>query len=65
METPDEMRAKVASKAATDADFRALLVSDPKAAIARELSITIPDSLTIEVHSAFECSVNRPGFPGG
>ena len=50
METPDEMRAKVADKAATDADFRARLLSDPKAALAQELSITIPDSLTVEVH---------------
>ena len=47
---PDEMRAKVADKAATDADFRARLLGDPKAALAQELSVTIPDSLTVEVH---------------
>ena len=39
METPDEMRAKVADKAATDADFRARLVSDPKAVIGAELGV--------------------------
>ena len=50
METPKEMRAKVMDKAATDADFRARLLSDPKAALAQELSVTIPDSLTVEVH---------------
>ena len=50
METPDEMRAKVADKAATDANFRARLVSDPKGAIRQELGITIPETLTIEVH---------------
>ena len=42
--------AKVADKAATDADFRARLVSDPKGAIRQELGITIPETLTIEVH---------------
>ena len=50
METPNEMRAKVVDKAATDSDFRARLLSDPKAALAQELSVTIPDSLTVEVH---------------
>ena len=50
METPKEMRAKVMDKAATDADFRARLLSDPKAALAQELSVTIPDSLIVEVH---------------
>ena len=50
METPNEMRAKIVGKAATDADFRARLLSDPKAALAQELSVTIPDSLTVEVH---------------
>ena len=50
METPNEMRAKVVDKAATDSDFRVRLLSDPKAALTQELSITIPDSLTVEVH---------------
>ena len=50
METPDEMRAKVADKAATDADFRARLVSDPKGAIGQELGVTLPAGLTVKVH---------------
>ena len=50
METPNEMREKIADKAATDADFRARLLSDPKGALEQELDVTIPDSLTVEVH---------------
>ena len=50
MDTPSEMRAKVVGKADVDADFRALLVSDPKAAISAELGVTLPAGLNVEVH---------------
>ena len=50
METPNEMRAKVVGKAAGDADFRAWLLRDPKAAIGAELGVGVPKSMTIEVH---------------
>ena len=50
METANEMRAKIVGKATGDADFRARLLSDPKAAIGQELGVTIPASLSIEVH---------------
>ena len=40
MLTPDEMRAKIVDKAAEDADFRALLLSDPKSAVEQELGST-------------------------
>ena len=50
METPNEMRMKVVGKAAEDADFRARLLSDPKGAIGQELGVTIPASLSIQVH---------------
>ena len=50
METPNEMRAKIVGKATGDADFRARLLSDPKAVIGQELGVTIPESLSIEVH---------------
>ena len=50
METAKELRAKVVGKAAKDADFRAQLLSDPKAAIGQELGVTIPASMSIEVH---------------
>ena len=50
METPKEMRMKIVSKATEDADFRARLLSDPKGAIGQELGITMPASLSIEIH---------------
>ena len=50
METPNEMRAKIVGKATEDADFRARLLSDPKGAIRQELDVTIPASLSVEVH---------------
>ena len=50
METPKEMRAKIVGKATGDADFRARLLSDPKGAIEQELGVTIPASLSVEVH---------------
>ena len=50
METPNEMRAKIADKAAGDAGFRARLLGDPKGALEEELGVAIPASLSIEVH---------------
>ena len=50
METPKEMRAKIVGKATGDADFRARLLSDPKVALEQELGVTIPASLSVEVH---------------
>ena len=50
METAKEMQAKIVNKAMEDADFRARLLSDPKGAVEQELGVTIPASLSIEVH---------------
>ena len=50
METPKEMQMKIVDKATGDADFRARLLSDPKGAIGQELGVTMPASLSIEVH---------------
>ena len=50
METAKEMQAKVVGRAAEDAEFRARLLSDPKGAIQQELGVTIPASVSIEVH---------------
>ena len=50
METPKEMRAKIVGKATRDADFRARLLGDPKGALEQGLGVTIPASLSIEVH---------------
>ena len=43
------MRMRIVDKATEDADFRALLLSDPKTAIRQELGVTIPASMSIEV----------------
>ena len=45
-----DMRAKIVGKARADADFRARLLSDPKGAIAQELGVAMPASLSVEVH---------------
>ena len=50
METPSEMRVKIVGKATEDADFRARLLGDPKAAIGQELGVAIPASMSVEVH---------------
>ena len=50
MTTAREMKAKIIGKAADDAEFRARLLSDPKGAIGEELGVTIPASMSIEVH---------------
>ncbi len=50
METAKEMQARIVGKAAEDSDFRARLLSDPKGAIKQELGVTIPASLSVEVH---------------
>ena len=50
MKTPNEMRTMVMDKAADDADFRAMLLSDPKVAISQELGVTLPAGFKVEVH---------------
>ena len=50
MQSPNEMRTKIVNKAAEDADFRAMLLNDPKAAISEELGVTMPESMSINVH---------------
>ena len=50
MHTPHEMRTRIIDKAASDADYRAKLLDDPRGAVAEEFGVTLPDSLTIRVH---------------
>ena len=49
LKTPEDMKTHVLDKAATDSRFRAELLADPKAAIERELNLTVPDGITIRV----------------
>ena len=48
------MRLKIVGRATEDPGFRARLLSDPKGAIGQELNVTIPASLSIEVHEERE-----------
>ncbi len=50
METPQGMRTRVIEKAAEDTEFRARLVEDPKSAVERELDISIPAGMAVQVH---------------
>ncbi len=52
MQSGDQMLSQIVDKSAVDADFRQQLLSDPKAAISRELDIAIPESMNIVVHES-------------
>ena len=58
MDTPNEMRMKIVDKATGDADFRTRLLSDPKGAIGQELGVTIPASLSVEVHEESDATAH-------
>ena len=49
LNSPEEIRAHLVSKAADDSEFRASLIADPKAAINSELDIDIPDGVSVSV----------------
>ena len=51
MWTATELRAQVLAKAAEDGDFRALLITDPKAAISAETGTAVPDGFDV-LHEA-------------
>ena len=50
MDTPSEMRSKIVARATDDPDFRTRLLTDPKGAVADELDIRIPDTMSVQVH---------------
>ena len=52
MKSGDEMLHQIIEKSALDADFRQELLADPKTAITRELGITMPDSMNVQVHES-------------
>ena len=45
-----EIRLRLVKKASSDPEFRAQLISDPKAAIKDELEMAFPPNFTIKVH---------------
>lgn len=52
MRSGDEMLQQIIEKSGLDAEFRQALLSDPKTTICNELGITIPESMTIQVHES-------------
>ena len=50
MKTVGELRNHLIEKATADEEFRARLLSDPKAAVEEELGLTIPAGFNIVVH---------------
>ncbi len=52
MRSGDEMLQQIVEKSALDAEFRQQLLADPKNAISAELGISIPESMTIQVHES-------------
>ncbi len=50
MKTATELKAQVLTRADEDSDFRAHLVADPRAAIADETGMTIPEGFDVAVH---------------
>ena len=50
MTTATEMKDRVLSKADADSDFRAALIADPKAAIAAEIGMNLPQGFDLVVH---------------
>ena len=54
MKSPEEMRQHLVDKAEIDDEFRSQLLSDPRSTIERELNLTIPEGLKIQVHEDSE-----------
>ena len=48
--TLSEMKSHILNKAMGDAEFRTNLLADPRAVIAQELEILIPEGFNIQVH---------------
>ena len=47
--TRDELEAQIVARVWADEDFRARLRSDPRAAVAEETGVVIPESIGVEV----------------
>ena len=49
LNSPEEIRSHLVSKAADDLEFRDSLIADPRGAIQAELEIEIPDNVKVSV----------------
>ncbi len=52
LQSAEDMRRQITDKAISDADFRSLLISNPKHAISQELGVDVPDDLEIVVNES-------------
>ncbi len=52
MQSAEDMRAHLTSRAAEDSAFRAQLVADPKSVMNQEFGITVPENIDIVVHES-------------
>ena len=50
MKTAADLKARILSRAGEDGDFRARLVADPRAAVADEIGMTVPEGFNVMVH---------------
>ena len=50
METKDSMQEKLMAKTEEDSEFRARLLTNPRAALKEAFDIEIPDDFNVEVH---------------
>ena len=46
------MLQQIVEKSGLDSEFRQALLSDPKSTISEELGITIPESMTVQIHES-------------
>ena len=48
----DELHSEIIATAATDSEFRAALLADPKSSIAEEFGVNLPGMFNITVHES-------------
>ena len=50
MQSEQDIRTHILTKAKNDSDFRTRLLEDPKGTVEAELGVTTPDALTLHIH---------------
>ena len=58
MKTMDEVRKHLIGKAEDDIAFRSRLLAEPRAVVAEELGIEVPDSVELRVHEDSRSAVH-------
>ena len=52
LQSADDMRRQITDKAVSDADFRNMLLSNPRETISAELGVDLPDDVEVVVHQS-------------